>query len=358
VLNSSGPKFLVVALAGLVAALAACSKALTEIRPDATKSDTNNVLRVGIAPYADLSILTNAKPLGIEKKYGIRLELLTMPWEELIPAVASAGETVDVTFASLSDYLAKEDYLNRQGSDPILFIYPTWNFHGGGFITFNEAVPEINAQTVKKPDIVKKFLTFKFGAQKYSCFHMLLWELARNAGIKLSGLSIMDTTVNDGLLAAENGDLDIASAGQSQQVEGLRRHGRIVLTMDNLGLTDMAGFVCKESTYRKRKQEINSLIKTWFDCTNYVLNDLEHHSGTMLAYLNTNSSAHFTVEELRETLAREYFPRSSNEVQKEIVSKDGKCSIEEATRLCNQYLFDTRTIKSAKPTPRIIKLDD
>lgn len=338
--------------------LSACSQNLTKTNSGRTLSVDQCALHVGIAPYADLSILTNAQPLGLEKKYGTKLELLTMPWEDLIPAVASAGRTIDVTFASLSDYLAKEEPLNRKESDPILFIYPTWNFHGGGLITFNRAVPEINAQNVNNPDVIKKFFTFKLGAQKYSCFHMLLWDLASRAGIKLSALSIMDTTVNDGLLAAENGDLDIASAGQSQQVEGLRRRGRIVLTMDTLGLIDMAGFICKESFYREHRREIIALIKMWFDCVNYAFTDLDHHSDTMLAYLNANSSTHFTVDELKAILAREYFPRNAREVESEMVSKRGKCSIEQATLLCNQYLIDTGAIKYAMPVPKIMSLDE
>ena len=92
------------------------------------------------------------------------------------------------------------------------------------------------------------------------------------------------------MLAALNGSLDGAGAGLPQATETIKRHGRVVLTLDTLDLTDVGGFVCKESTYKKRKKEIESLVRIWYDCTNYVLSDLDHHSKASLAYLKANAS--------------------------------------------------------------------
>ena len=339
-------------LGTVLTALTACSQRSIELSSPATLPQEKDTLRVGISPYPDMSILMNSKNLGLDKKYGISLEFLIMPWEDLLPAVASAGQGVDIAFVSLSDYLAKEKNLNSSGDDPVLFIYPSWSFHGGGFMTFNDAVPEINAQSINNQDAIRKFLRFRFGVQRHSCNHMLLWALARKAGIKLSAISMTDITFNDAVLAAENGTVDIAGIGQ--QMEALNGHGRVVLTMDTARIADMAGFICKKSVYAKRKKEINAFIKIWFDCVNYVLNDIDHHSTVALAWLKSNASTPYTIDQFKRALSREYFPKSAKDVQEEMISNKGRFSIEEAGNLCNQYLIDAGAIKSAEPIPQII----
>ena len=54
------------------------------------QSDTDT-LRVAIAPYQDIAMLVNYKHLSLDQKYGVSLQLMTMNWEDIPPAVASAG---------------------------------------------------------------------------------------------------------------------------------------------------------------------------------------------------------------------------------------------------------------------------
>ncbi len=334
--------------------LTACSKG-----SDSTNTSSRQApLRVGIAPYQEMALLVNEKDLGLEKKYGTKLEFLTMPWEDLLPAVGSAGQTIDVGFASLPDYLAKTENLNKQGDDPILFLYPAWNFHGGGLISFNPSMPQLTPTTVKDKETVKKFFTYKLGVQTNSCFHMLIWLLAHHVGIKFSDVKPIDTTLNEGFLAALNGGLDATGAGLPQTTEAIKRHGRVVLAMDTLDLTDVGGFICKESVYKARKHDIESLIKIWFDCTNYVLNDLDHHSQAAIAYLRLNASTKYTLNEFKNALSHEYIPTSIAEAEKNIVHGKGKYSISRLTDLCNRYLLDIGAIKSAQPVPKLIDLSN
>jgi len=333
--------------------LCACSNNV----PNTLSGDSNAPLRLAIAPYQDVAMLVNEKVLGLEEKYGTKLDLVSMPFEDIFPAVASAGQTVDVGFAGLSEYLSKQENVNAKSDDPVLFIYPLYVFKAGAFITFNPNVPDINAQSIKNPEVMKKFLSFKFGAQRNSIFQMMLFLMAHRAGIKPSQLQITDTTINDGLLASENGSLDVASASLTQKSEALKHHGRVVLTQETLGIWDITGFICKESIYKKRKKDIDSLIKMWFDCANYVLSDLDHHSVAGLAYLKDKASTQFTLEEYKQALTNEHFPRTVEEAEKELVSSNGKYSLAKECSIVNQYLEDIGTIKSPKPVPKIISLD-
>jgi ABC-type nitrate/sulfonate/bicarbonate transport system substrate-binding protein len=331
--------------------LCACFRSASEIE----STDREKPLRMAISPYQDTAFLVNAKKLGLEKKYGIKLELLTLPWEETLPAVASAGETVDVSYANMSEYMTNVGNLNKS-DDPVLFIYPLWVFKGSAFITFNPAVPEMNKQTINDPKLVKKFFSFKIGAPKNSSNQMLLFLLAQKAGLKFSELTLVDTPLNDGLLAAENGSLDIAGAGGTQRIEAEKRHGRVVLTMDTFGAGDIDGLVCKESVYRRRRKDIDSLIRIQLDCVNYVLSDIDHHSSTTLAYLREHACTHHTLAEFKRALSFQFFPQSIAEIEKDIIAKDGIYSIERHAAIVNQYLMEIGVTKKPLPVPKLVSV--
>lgn len=345
-------KSIVVLIRITILGLATCTP---KPRTAITTSEEKAPLRVAIAPYQDMAWLANIKDLKLEDKYKTKIQLLTMPWEDIIPAIASAGSAADVGFASLCDYLAKEKNLNSKTNDPVIYIYTTWAFYGSGFISFNPSVPEITAKTVTNKDLLKQFFKFRIGVQKNSCNHMLLWDLARRANVKLANLPITDITFNDGLFAADNGSLDIAgSAGLLQQMEAIKRHGRVVLTLEGLEVNAPAGIICKRSTYEKRKKDINAFINMWFDCVNYVLSDIDNHSASSLAYLKANSATAYPPSIYKKSLELEYFPRSIEEANKEIISDTGKYSIKKATEIINQYLVDIGQISTPKQTPQLI----
>jgi ABC-type nitrate/sulfonate/bicarbonate transport system substrate-binding protein len=338
-------------------AIAGCSKQSSDALSGQSSLNSEHVpLKMAISPYQEIALLVNEKPLGLEKKYSVNLELITMPWEEQLPAIASAGQTVDVGFASLSDYLSKAERINTGQDDPVMYLFPSWTFHGGGFISFNTKVPELDAKNVRDPETVKKFLKYKFGAQKFSPYHMLLWKLANRVGMKLSAVNIVDTTLNEGLLATENGSLDMAGAGLTQRTEAVKRHGRVVLTMDTIGLLDPSGFICKKSVYLKRKKEIDALIHIWFDCTNYVLSDIDHHSDYTLDYLKKNSSTHYTLPEFKAALAQEYVPKSVAEAREKVGTGNSEYSLRSAAKQINEYLVETGGIKAPARIPEIINL--
>ena len=71
-------------------------------------------LRIAMAPYQDLAMIVNAKSLGLEKKYGTDIELITLGWEDIPPAVASAGRGADIGFGSYIEYLTKYEKAKRR----------------------------------------------------------------------------------------------------------------------------------------------------------------------------------------------------------------------------------------------------
>lgn len=323
--------------------------------PTAPGAQVAPVLKVAIAPYQDMAMLMNAKPLGFDKTNGIDLQLLSMPWENLTPAVASATPSVDVAFASLDQFITQEHSLNAGSSDPIVFFYPAYVFNGGAFVTFNTNVPALTKADLNNPDKIKQFLSFRFAAQKTSSYEMLLSMLARKVGMSLKDIKLVDMDAGDGLLAAENGSVDVSSAGLTQRNEAVKRSGRVVLTMDDMSQVDIAGFIAKKSTIDAKQKEIVAFLNTWAACCAYTLSDLNTNSEYPLAYLKKNSSTQYTPEQFATALSQETLPTSLAYLQTNVVDPNGRYYYGTIVSNTVGYYMETKAITA--PPQNIQMLD-
>jgi ABC-type nitrate/sulfonate/bicarbonate transport system substrate-binding protein len=310
-------------------------------------------LRVGISPYQDIAMIVNAQPLGLDRKYGTQLELITLSWEDILPSVASAGKGLDIGFGSLIEYLTKQENINAGSNDPILFVYPLYVFKGGAFVTFKSTVVPLTKESLASSENVKMFLANKIGAQRHSVYEMMLYYLATSRGIPPSTLNIVDTPLDQGFLAAQNGSLDIAEAGLTQLTEARRNGGRSVLNMEDLGFADITGIIVKESVYKARKHDIDNFIHMWFESVNYVLSDIDNNSKASLAYLNANASTRYSLNEYKLALSQEFFPRSASEAATTLIEKDGKFSYRRISQSVTEYLVVHGSVKNAPTIPEI-----
>jgi ABC-type nitrate/sulfonate/bicarbonate transport system substrate-binding protein len=313
-------------------------------------------LTVAISPYQDIAMIVNIKNLELEKKYNTEVDLQTMNWEDIVPAVASSGKTVDIGFGSLVEYLTKENNINKDTKDPLLFIYPAYIYKGGGFISFNKNVPVLNSANISNDSLVKSFLQNKIGAQKNSLYEMLLFNLARKNSVPYKDLKIFDSPMNDGLLATQNGSLDISSAGLTQITEALKQNGRVVLSMDDMGFADVTGFICKKSVLEKKRTEIENLMKMWFECVSYVMQDIDNNSKFSLKYLDEKAATKYTLEQYKTALSQEYFPLTIDEAGKEIISATGKFSYQRISDDVSEYLTANKIVETKPITPQFIEL--
>jgi ABC-type nitrate/sulfonate/bicarbonate transport system substrate-binding protein len=324
-------------------------------RPTAGTANEHTIT-VAIAPYQDIAMIVNIQNLNLEQKYGTKVILNTMEWERIVPAIASSGETADVGFASLIEYLNKENNLNASGADPVLFIYPAYVFKGGAFVTFRPDIPVLTSDAIKNADAVKTFLSARIGAQKSSLYEMMIYSLARRAGVDPSSLKVYDTPLNNGILAAQSGSLDIAEAGLTQLTEARQRGGRTVLTMEDLGFADITGFVCKKSTLERKRADIENLIKMWFDCVHFVMSDLDHNSSNSLRYLDQKASTRYSLQQYKDALSQEAFPQSIEEANSLIISDTGKYSYRRISEDTAQYMIQVKKAVQAPAIPSFLTI--
>jgi hypothetical protein len=315
-------------------------------------------LKVAISPYQDIAMIVNKDNLKLEEKYKTELDLITMNWEEILPAVSSAGETVDIGFGSLTEFLTKYENINKSTNDPVLFIYPAYIYKGGGFLSFNKNVPIITKENVSNDSIVRQFLSFKIGAQKNSIYEMILFSLANRHNIPFKQLKIYDTPMNDGFLASQgnNPSIDITSAGLTQITEGYKYNGRLVLEMENVGFADITGFICKQSTLNAKREQIENFIKMWFDCVDFVFQDLDANSKYSLKYLDEKAATKYTLDQYKTALSQEYFPKTLIESENSIISDSGLYSYKRISADIIEYLFTNSIVKNKPPVPDFIEI--
>jgi hypothetical protein len=319
-------------------------------------------LKVAMSPYQDLAMIVNIGPLKLEQKYGTKVQLMTMGWEDIPPAVASAGSAADIGFGSYIEYLTKYEKLNAGSDDPVLFIHPLYVFKGGAFVTFNTAIPTLSRQDLAASAgadaKVKSVLAARIGAQKASVYEMMIYDLALRTKLAPGSLKITDTPLDQGFLAAERGDLDLAEAGLTQITEAQRRGGRVVFTMEEAGFADITGFIVKKSVYERRQRDIDNLIRMWFDCVRFVYQDIDHNSAASLAYLNRNASTRYTLAEYRSALGQEYLPPSLPVAHEAFIGISARYSAARIGAVVNRYLVDNRRVGKAAPLPVFAAVND
>lgn len=343
------------AIAALVAVILLVSIVALWIaqRPEAT---TPASLRVALAPYQDMAMLVNYEHLGLDSRYGLDLDLVTVPWEDLYPTVASAGRTVDVAFGGLIEYMNKAASMNRGTDDPVLYIYPAYVFKGAAFITYNDLVPDLRGKSAERA-LIRKFLEFRIGAQRYSTNHMMLFDLAAENGIPFESLRFFDIPENDALLAARNGSLDVAGAGLTQRAEAIRTGGRVVLDSQVAGFADVTGFVCKRSTLVAKRAELEKLIRIWFDSVAYVTAEPTKNSTLTLEYLAQTSATDYTPESFVEAIQNEYFPTSVSEANRELVSREGEYAVPRIAQTIASFLQEVGLTQGQPPAVTLIDID-
>ena len=219
-------------------------------------TNDNPLLTVAISPYQDLAMLVNAGSAGIAKKHGLQVKLITMAWEDILPAVGSHGKTVDVGFGSFVEYLTKYSKMNEGEADPILFIQPLYVYKGGGFIALRNDIPVFSAEDLRSPEKLATLRNWRFGAQKESLYDMMLYSIATRGSISPSDLKVSDLPMNDGLLAVESKSLDLSAAGLTQVAEIQKQGGRLAISMEDAGFADADGVgLCRPGRRREARPD-------------------------------------------------------------------------------------------------------
>ena len=178
----------------------------------------------------------------------------------------------------------------------MLFIFPAYVFKGGAFVSFHKDMKPIFHNNSFDDAALRQFLQSRIGLSKNTLYQMLVYQLARKSGIPPNKVNIVDIPFDEGLLAAQKGDLDVTAVGLTQLTEALKRGGRVLFNMDDIGFADITGFVCKKSILEKKQRHIENIIAMWFDTTSNVMANIDVNSKYSLDYLRKNAATRYTID--------------------------------------------------------------
>lgn len=320
------------------------------------KENNPNDIRLIISPYQDLAMIINLKQLELENKYGTQVKISTVPWQDTYAMLASASGDVDIAFAGLTDFLSKEENINKGSTDPIVFIFPLYVFKGGAFVTFKNDISPIYSNGKRNEEAMQTFLQSKMGLSKNTLYQMLVYRFANESKISPKSLRIVDINFDDALLAAQHGDIDVCAVGLTQLAEAKKRGAKVVFEMDEIGFADITGFMCKKSTLENKRQHIENLTRMWFDCTAYVMADIDNNSKHSLEYLRKNAATKFSLEEYKMALSQEFFPLTANQAIEEMVLPHSKYSIQNIYNITADFITEEDATKKRPSMPSIISL--
>jgi len=181
-------------------------------------------------------------------------------------------------------------------------------------------------------------------------------SLAQRFNIPPQQIQFIDIPLDEGLLAAQAGSVDLAATGLTQRTEALKRGARVVLDMEVAGFADITGFVARKSILESRRPEIERLIALWFDCTNEFFEDPAIRAPLVLTYLEKRAATNYDADGLLKAYENEYFPRSLLEAQRELISPDGRFPLDKISKLFGRFLVQSELVATAPPPPMPIEM--
>jgi ABC-type nitrate/sulfonate/bicarbonate transport system substrate-binding protein len=319
----------------------------------------SEVIRYGISPYQDLAMPKIAEGIDLYEKNGLNVELITVAWEDIIPSLASAGESIDVAIGSVNTLLPRARNINLEGGGDVVFYYPLWVFKGASLMMHGDsgmvglpemlekhqgdrdrAVKETMAQLRGKVIAVPKGTTFD---------QMLL------AGLKIAGMDpkkdvdIRYVKLNDAVYGFLNGDVDIVGTGVTQRTEVLRHGAKVFLDMESFSFAEITGLVTTRHYAERHQDELRKLVQIWFVGVNYLFEDIEDHSAYLRTYLDKEASTKYSLEEYKSALQYQEFPRSVEEAEKLFLEQSGKFYWKRAWDIINDFLISTGDIDQPIP---------
>lgn len=318
-------------------------------------SKDTSPIHYAISPYQDTAMPVIAESMGLYKKNDLNVELKTVAWEEIVPSLASAGKTIDVGIGSINTLLPRVENINVAGGGDVVFAFPFYVFKGAALLmqkkTFTP-LPEFIKKYPNDLDAAVKATMAQLKGKKVGVPQGTPYEQMLLAALKTAGMDpkkdidLRYVKLADALPAFLSGNLDIIGAGVTQRTEAMRSGHTVFLDMESLGFAEIVGLVTTQSYAEKHKDELNKLIRIWFESVNSLLSNVDKNSKPVLDYLSKNASTKYSLDEYKTALKFQEFPRSLQQADNLLFKPSGKFYWKRTWNIVNDYLVTTGKVKA------------
>jgi len=317
------------------------------------------LIQYGISPFQDTAMPVVAQSMGLYEKARLNVQLVTLPWEDVIPSLASRGKTIDLGLGSINLLLPRAQNINISGGGDIIFYYPLYVFKGAALMMHkNSGLRPVshflklypNDQQRALREAMQQIKGKTVGLPQGTPYEQMLMAAFRAAGKDYrKEVDLRYVKLADALPAFLSGQLDIAGAGVTQRTEVERYGHEVFLQMDDIGFAEIIGIVTTKHFATAHKQQLADFIHIWFQSIDYLMSDVDHHSAAVLSYLEKNASTKYTLDEYKKALNFQVFPRSDKEAHELFFEANGRYYWKRTWDIVDDYLLTSGAIKQPIP---------
>lgn len=291
------------------------------------------IVKYGISPYQDTAIPVLAQSLGLFERDRLNVELVNIAWNDVVPALASAGDTVDVAIGSMNELIPRAENVNVKGGGDVIFYAPLYVFKGIGFMVrtgggiapltdFLQKHPNDRNRAIKEAMLQVKGK--RVGLPQGTAEEQMFYSALKTAGMTTEDVDLRYVKVADALPAFLSGNLDVISVGVTQRTEATRHGHKLFMDGEQFGFVNIDGLMTTEHFAKAHPEELQKIVDIWFETVNALMNDTDTNAGPIIEYLDHTASTRYSLEEYKNAIALQEFPLSRQEAASLINNPNGK----------------------------------
>ena len=336
--------YLIVALIVVAAAIAYLRAHPERTTLSAATSPAKSLIRIGVSPFQDTLLPIVGQKKGWYAEEGLDVNISILGWTEVMEAL-SAGH-IDVAINNISAVVA------THGRNPqIVYWYGTNPFDNGFALMIRpggklKTLAQM-AATVKDPHEAVRLTAAQLkGATVITTgktdMEQGVAAAARKAGLDFrKDIRIIDLNPDEGLALFLRGDGDAYIGGIPQRTRAGKEGMVEMLTGADLGPPPINGFVTTRRFASEHQDELLKVLHVWFRTVEYIDTNMDDGAGIVIATLNSQSGAGFTLEDFRKFWNNyEHYPASPREVQALILDPSGRNYWRSRWDDCNRYFVE------------------
>ena len=315
-------------------------------------------IRYGISPYQDTAIPVLSQSLGLFEEAGLHVELVNVAWDDIIPALASARNTVDVAIGSMNTLIPQAENLNVKGGGDVIFYAPFYLFKGIGFMVRKDSgIQSLSVFLEKYPDdrdraIREAMLQLRgkrIGLPKGTADEQMLYSALKTAGMTMGDVDVRYVKFADALPAFLSGSLDVIATGVTQRTEVARHGHKLFMDGEQFGFVNVDGLMTTERFAKEHPEELQKIVDVWFKTVNALLDDTNTNAQPIIEYLDHTASTRYSLDEYKNAISLQEFPQSREESATLINHPSGKYYWKRIWDIMTNYLVLTG--QASQPVP-------
>lgn len=315
-------------------------------------------ITLGISPYQDTAIPVIAQTNGIYDEREVNVDLRTIEWENIVPSLATRGETIDVAIGSINTFLPRANAVNTGQDDPVIFVAPLYVFKGASLVAnkdsgirpYREILTEENGDKDRALRVfVNQLDGARIGYPSGTPYEQLFIEATKGADRTVEEFRPTDVQIADALPALLSGNLELAAAGVTQRTEALRDGHYVAIETEDLGFAEVVGLMTTKSFYESHSEEIEQIRLAWFDSIQLLESQPEVATTGILDYLERNASTRYTFEEYLDSLSAQEFPSTAAAADDMFGNQAARFYWRTTWDIVNDYLLATEAIDEKVP---------